>query len=123
MRRVLATELGQRLYRTRSQTVEPMFAHTKHNRGMSRFHPPGRSAARTEWRLITANHNLTKLHSHTPAAATALNRGPQRPPASNRPARRRSRPHRQVSATASTSSERLGRLGAGNRNRTGSGHE
>ena len=54
MRRVLATEHGERLYRKRSQTVEPMFGHTKHNRGMSRFHRRGRSAARTEWRLITA---------------------------------------------------------------------
>jgi hypothetical protein len=70
MRRVPATELGQRLYRTRSQ-AEPMFGHTKHNRKMSRFHRRGRSAARTEWRLITATHNLTKLHSHTLAAATA----------------------------------------------------
>ena len=70
MRRVLSTELGERLYRKRSQTVEPMFGHTKHNRGMSRFHRRGRSAARTEWRLITATHNLTKLHSHTLAAAT-----------------------------------------------------
>jgi transposase len=71
MRRVLATELGKRLYRKRSQTVEPMFGHTKHNRGMSRFQRRGRSAARTEWRLITATHNLMKLHSHTLAAATA----------------------------------------------------
>jgi transposase len=71
MRRVLATELGQRLYRTRSQTVEPMFGHTKHNRGMSRFHRRGRSAVRTEWRLIAATHNLMKLHSHSLAAAAA----------------------------------------------------
>jgi transposase len=71
MRRVLSTELGERLYRQRAQTVEPMFGHTKHNRGMSRFHRRGRSAARTEWRLITATHNLTKLHSHTLAPATA----------------------------------------------------
>jgi hypothetical protein len=71
MRKVLATEPGQRLYRKRSQTVEPMFGHTKHNRGMSRFHRRGRSAVRTEWRLITATHNLTKLHSHTLATATA----------------------------------------------------
>ncbi|MCA1680661.1 MAG: transposase [Actinobacteria bacterium] len=71
MRKLLATELGERLYRKRSQTVEPMFGHTKHNRRMSRFHRRGRSAARTEWRLITATHNLTKLHSHTLAAATA----------------------------------------------------
>jgi transposase len=71
MRRVLATELGERLYRQRSQTVEPMFGHTKHNRGMSRFHRRGRSAVRTEWRLITATHNLQKLHSHTLFAAAA----------------------------------------------------
>jgi transposase len=71
MRRVLATELGERLYRKRSQTVEPVFGHTKHNRGMTRFHRRGRSAVRTEWRLITATHNLMKLHSHTVAAATA----------------------------------------------------
>ena len=71
MRKLLATELGARLYRKRSQTVEPMFGHTKHNRGMSRFHRRGRSAVRTEWRLITATHNLMKLHSHTLAAATA----------------------------------------------------
>jgi hypothetical protein len=71
MRRVLSTEPGQRLYRTRSQTIEPMFGHTKHNRGMSRFHRRGRSAARTEWRLITATHNLIKLHSHALAAAMA----------------------------------------------------
>jgi Transposase DDE domain len=71
MRRVLATEPGERLYRKRSQTVEPVFGHTKHNRGMSRFHRRGRSAARTEWRLIAATHNLLKLHSHTLAAATA----------------------------------------------------
>jgi len=37
MRRVLTTELGERLYRKRSQTVEPMCGHTKHNRGMDRF--------------------------------------------------------------------------------------
>ena len=71
MRGVLSTELGQRLYRTRSQTAEPMFGHTKYNRGMSRFHRRGRSAARTEWRLITATHNLTKLHRHTLASAMA----------------------------------------------------
>jgi hypothetical protein len=70
MRRVLATEHGERL-RKRSQTIEPMFGHTKHNRGMSRFHRRGRSAVRTEWRLITATHNLLKLHSHTLGPATA----------------------------------------------------
>jgi hypothetical protein len=71
MRTVLATEAGQRLYGKRSQTVEPMFGHTKHNRGMSRFHRRGRSAGGTEWRLIAATHNLVKLHSHSLVAPEA----------------------------------------------------
>ena len=33
-------------------------ASTKHNRGFPRFHRRGRAAVRTEWRLITATHNL-----------------------------------------------------------------
>jgi hypothetical protein len=40
-------------------------------RKMSRSHRRGTSATRTEWRLITATHNLTKLHGHTLASATA----------------------------------------------------
>ena len=32
------------------QMVEPVFAHTKHNRQINRFHRRGRSAVRTEWR-------------------------------------------------------------------------
>ena len=71
MRAVLATELGDQLYRKRKQTIEPTFGHTKHNRGFERFHRRGRSAVRTEWRLILMTHNLTKLHSHHTAAAAA----------------------------------------------------
>jgi len=64
MRRVLASELGESLYRKRKHTVEPVFAHTKHNRHINRFHRRGRSAVRTEWRLILMTHNLSKLHRH-----------------------------------------------------------
>jgi len=71
MRRVLATELGKGLYRKRQVTVEPVFAHTKFNRRIDRFQRRGRSAARAEWRLITATHNLLKLHSHQLATAGA----------------------------------------------------
>ena len=70
MRTVLATELGNELYRKRKQTVEPVFGHTKHNRGFERFHRRGRSAVRTEWRLMMMTHNLTKLHSHQLATAS-----------------------------------------------------
>ncbi len=64
MRGVLETERGSALYRQRGQLIEPVFGHTKHNRGFSRFHRRGRSAARTEWRLMAATHNLVKLHRH-----------------------------------------------------------
>ena len=69
MRRVLATEHGGGLYRQRQPMIEPVFGQTKHNRGLGRFHRRGRAAVRTEWRLITATHNLLKLHRHTLATA------------------------------------------------------
>jgi hypothetical protein len=64
MRRVLASEPGSALYRRRQPMIEPVFGHTKHNRGLGRFHRRGRGAVRAEWRLITATHNLLKLHRH-----------------------------------------------------------
>jgi Transposase DDE domain len=64
MRRVLTSDHGRELYRQRKQTVEPVFGHTKHNRGFRQFRRRGRAAARSEWRLIAATHNLTKLHNH-----------------------------------------------------------
>jgi transposase len=71
MRYVLASELGERLYRKRKQMIEPVFGHTKHNRGVTRFHRRGRTAVRTEWRLLMATHNLTKLHRHQIATVGA----------------------------------------------------
>jgi len=71
MRRVLATEHGGGLYRKRQAMIEPVFGNTKFNRGFDRFRRRGRSAARCEWRLITATHNLLKLHQHKIAAAAA----------------------------------------------------
>ncbi len=64
MRQVLSTEHGRALYKQRAQLIEPIFGDTKHNRGFTRFARRGRSAARTEWRLIAATHNLLKLHKH-----------------------------------------------------------
>jgi transposase len=69
MRTVLSTEHGGELYRQRQSIIEPVFAQTKFNRGIDRFRRRGRAAVRTEWRLITATHNLLKLHRHTLAAA------------------------------------------------------
>jgi hypothetical protein len=71
MRRVLANELGGQLYRKRQGMVEPVFAHTKFKRRIDRFQRRGRAACRSEWRLITATHNLLKLHKHQIGLATA----------------------------------------------------
>jgi transposase len=69
MRSVLSTDHGAELYRQRQTIIETVFAQTKHNRGIDRFRRRGRAAVRAEWRLITATHNLLKLHRHTLAAA------------------------------------------------------
>src|SRR5919199_176304 len=71
MRRVLATERGEELYARRLGMVEPIFGQIKANRRIGRFKRRGRAAARSEWRLIAATHNLLKLHRHTWATATA----------------------------------------------------
>jgi transposase len=64
MRRKLATESGRALYGLRKITIEPVYGQIKHNRGVTRFMRRGRAAVQSEWRLITASHNLLKLHNH-----------------------------------------------------------
>jgi Transposase DDE domain len=51
--------------------VEPVFGDTKFNRRFDRFQRRGRAAARSEWRLTTAAHNLLKLWRHTTAPMPA----------------------------------------------------
>ena len=71
MRRVLASEAGHELYKHRKATVEPVFAQNKFNRGFRRFQRRGRAAARSEWRVHAAAHNLLKFHSHWISPAIA----------------------------------------------------
>jgi hypothetical protein len=71
MRRVLATEHGGGLYARRQTMIESVFADAKFNRRCDRFQRRGRSAVRSEWRLITATHNLLKLWRHTTAPIPA----------------------------------------------------
>ncbi|HZY68382.1 MAG TPA: transposase, partial [Devosia sp.] len=71
MRGVLASEHGKALYHQRQHLIESLFGNTKHNRGFKQFHRRGRAAVRTEWRLITATHNLLKLHQHQIATTAA----------------------------------------------------
>ena len=67
-RRVLATDWGSELYLKRQGSVEPVFGQIKANRGANRFLRRGRSAVRSEWRLLAATNNLLKLHRHQLAA-------------------------------------------------------
>jgi transposase len=67
--KILATAAGKRLYRRRAELVEPVFAHTKHTRGITRLSRRGHQAARAEWRLIAATHNLLKLFRYQPQTA------------------------------------------------------
>jgi transposase len=71
MRRVLATPTGAGLYRKRTAMIEPVFGDTKFNRKIDRFQRRGRAACRSEWRLITATHNLLKLWRATTAPCAA----------------------------------------------------
>ena len=71
MRNVISSEAGGQLYRQRQALIEPVFGDIKFNRRTDRLLRRGRSAARSEWRLLTGTHNLLKLHRHlnTPALA------------------------------------------------------
>ncbi len=71
MRRVVASEAGGELYRKRQGMIEPVFAQVKFNRKIDRLQRRGRAAARSEWRLIAATHNLLKLHNHQAAPTAA----------------------------------------------------
>lgn len=67
--KILATEAGKRLYRRRAELVEPVFAHTKHTRGITRFSRRGHQAVQAEWQLIATTHNLLKLFRYQPQPA------------------------------------------------------
>jgi hypothetical protein len=69
VRRVLETDWGKQLYLRRQGSVESVFGQIKANRGVRRFQRRGRLAVLSEWRLLTATHNLLKLHQHRLATA------------------------------------------------------
>ena len=60
MERKLLTKRGKKLYKLRSQMVEPVFGQIKAH-GCDTFMRRGLEAVRSEWRLICATHNLLKL--------------------------------------------------------------
>ena len=60
----LRTAEGAATYALRSSTVEPVFGHTKQNRGYRRFLRRGLAAARSEWSFVCATGNMLKLFAH-----------------------------------------------------------
>lgn len=60
MERKLSTKRAQRLYKKRSQMIEPVFGQIKHNRGLDRFVLRGRAGVELEWKLLCSTHNLLK---------------------------------------------------------------
>jgi len=60
MERKLLTKRGKKLYKLRSQMVEPVFGQIKVH-DCDTFMRRGLEAVRSEWRLICATHNLLKL--------------------------------------------------------------
>ena len=61
MTQALASEESKRKYKRRGALVEPVFGDIKSNRGCDRLSRRGRNAARSEWRLLAATHNLLRL--------------------------------------------------------------
>ena len=61
MERKLLTQRGRRLYRKRSQTVEPVFGQIQTVQDGKRCMRRGVAAVRSEWRFTCGAHNLLKL--------------------------------------------------------------
>ncbi len=65
----LNTPRGKRIYKKRAGSIEPVFGQIKHNRRIDSFLRRGMVAADSEWKLITATHNVLKLWRHGMATA------------------------------------------------------
>ena len=71
MARKLRTKKGKAAYSRRKVIVEPVFGQMKTTQGAGRLLLRGHDTARSEWRLLTACHNLRKLFAYNAAAKLA----------------------------------------------------
>jgi hypothetical protein len=69
MRAVLDDRAAQHDYQQRKQIIEPVFAHWKHIRQITRLWRRGKTAVQAEIDLIATTHNLLKLYRTTPPIA------------------------------------------------------
>jgi transposase len=67
MLHTLSSTDGKAAYQRRQQIIEPVFAHWKHIRGITRVLRRGKTAVQAEIDLIATTHNLLKLYRATPA--------------------------------------------------------
>jgi len=70
MDRKVSRTAGRAHYDKRKWIIEPVFGQIKTAQGIRGFARCGLDAAKTEWKLIAATHNLLKLHRHVLAGAT-----------------------------------------------------
>jgi len=61
MRRAIDSARGRALYSRRIATVEPVFAHLRHHKGMRRFTLRGKAKVSTQWQLYCLVHNIEKI--------------------------------------------------------------
>ena len=69
MLHTLSTTEAKADYQRRQQIIEPVFAHWKHIRQITRVWRRGKTAVQAEIDLIATTHNLLKLYRAAPAAA------------------------------------------------------
>jgi hypothetical protein len=69
MDRKVSRKAGRALYDKQKQIIEPVFGQINTRQGIRAFTQRGLAAAKAEWKLIAASHNLLKLYRNAPAAA------------------------------------------------------
>lgn len=75
MARKLRTKPGRAAYRRRKAIVEPVFGQIMTRQNGRNLLLRGKDAARGEWRLLAACHNLLKIFSHTATSGLAVATG------------------------------------------------
>jgi len=64
MKRKVDSTQGQLIYRQRLATVEPVFGHLRHAKGLHRFTLRGKQKVNGQWQLYCTVHNLFKIHQY-----------------------------------------------------------
>jgi transposase len=66
MKRRIDSVKGKLIYQQRLATVEPVFGHLRHAKGLHRFTLRGKAKVNGQWQLYCSVHNLFKIHRFGP---------------------------------------------------------